>query len=160
MIQSKTYTSHSAQETKEIARAIASELAKIPPIRTGALVVALTGNLGGGKTTFTQGFVEALGITDSVLSPTFVLMNIYPIPDNVEVRSPNVGFQNLVHIDAYRLEDPVQLHAVGWKDIIQSTDNIVLVEWADNVRALLPKDFITISFEWINEHTRKIHVKI
>ncbi|PJE64229.1 MAG: tRNA (adenosine(37)-N6)-threonylcarbamoyltransferase complex ATPase subunit type 1 TsaE [Candidatus Ryanbacteria bacterium CG10_big_fil_rev_8_21_14_0_10_43_42] len=159
-MESKEFTSHSEDETKAIARSIAKELMNNPLEGAGALVVALTGNLGGGKTTFTQGFAEGFGITETVLSPTFILMNTYPIPLYTTTKTQHESFKNLVHIDAYRLDTSMQLHALGWEDIMKSIHNIVLIEWADRARKLLPERYVEIQFEVIHEKTRRILLKI
>ncbi len=86
--------SESLEETKEIARLF---LDSIEPINTGT-VVALKGDLGSGKTTFTQAVGELLGIKENITSPTFVIEKIYPIAYE--------GYKNFIHIDAYRLQRP------------------------------------------------------
>src|SRR5689334_7666432 len=79
----------------------ASFVSSLTPKESGATLVTLTGELGAGKTSFTQGVARALGIEESVTSPTFVLEKVYELADH--------GFKRLVHIDAYRLESGAAL---------------------------------------------------
>src|SRR3989344_8047721 len=108
-----------------------------------ATVFALIGELGAGKTTFVQKFAKACGIRDSIISPTFVILKKY---------------DNLVHIDAYRLKDAGELEKLGIYDLISNPDNVIFIEWADRVISILPDDTITIHFEHINETQRKISI--
>ena len=108
-----------------------------------AVVVALEGELGAGKTTFVQKFAKAIGIKESVLSPTFVILKKYG---------------NLVHIDAYRLKNSKELENLGIHDLIADPSNIIFIEWAEHVKDILPKNHITIKFEHVNETTRKISI--
>lgn len=145
-------TTKSAEETKRAAKLLADEIRK-SDIRNAALVIALRGDLGGGKTTFTQGFAQGLGIKRSVLSPTFVLMQSYAVP-----KKKSVHFQKLVHIDAYRFEKPGEIDVLGWKELVSDNTNIILVEWAGRLGKLLPKARIDIQFEFIDNDTRKIGI--
>jgi tRNA threonylcarbamoyladenosine biosynthesis protein TsaE len=142
------FTTHSAKETQRIARLFARELANAAISAKGALVVALEGDLGGGKTTFAQGFANGLGIRENVLSPTFVILKSY------KLRIP--GYTLFCHIDAYRLKNARELQILGWEDILQDVKAIILVEWADRVRAALPQGCIRIAFEFLNENERRI----
>lgn len=138
----------SAKETKKVAALLADELqrgsANLP------LVVALEGNLGSGKTTFTQGFAHALGVRENVLSPTFVLLKIYPLKKK--------KFKHLLHIDCYRLASPKELLHLGIRDFFKDKDAIILIEWADRVRRIIPRHAIWISFRHISPHTRRISI--
>lgn len=117
---------------------LAKELAR--ELRGGD-VLALSGNLGSGKTTFTQGLARALGIVVNVTSPTFVLMNIY------ELLKPINGIDGLCHIDTYRLESAQELQTIGAEEYIGRPDTLTIIEWPEKVKNLLPKDAIWISFE-------------
>jgi len=141
-------TTQSPKETQNIARLFVKELMRFNLVRNGALVVALEGDLGGGKTTFAQGFAKGLGIREKILSPTFVIMRIFNMRKS--------DFRKFVHIDAYRLKDAKELQTLGWKDILKERHAIVLVEWADRVRRALPEEYIRIQFEFVDEKTRKI----
>lgn len=115
--------------------------------RKGALVVGLVGDLGVGKTTFTQAIARVLGVHENVLSPTFVLMKVYRVKRH---------FKHLVHIDCYRLDSPSDLVHLGFHDIMKDTDAVVLIEWAERVRKILPKETV-----WINlRHGKKQNERI
>ena len=144
-------TTHSAKETQRVAYLLARELLKADLKRAGALVIALEGDLGGGKTTFTQGFARGLGVREKILSPTFVIMKRYKL----QAKSYKLFF----HIDAYRLSGAKELRPLGWRDILKDKEAIVLVEWADRVRRVLPKEYIRFQFEFVDEKTRNITIE-
>jgi len=115
--------------------------------RSRATIVALSGDLGGGKTTFTQEIAKILGITASVTSPTFILENIYTLSGK--------KWERLIHIDAYRLKSADELRALGWDDIAADPKNLIVLEWPERVPELLPEDTVKISFD-INSDMRII----
>lgn len=115
----------SVDETRALGRALG---AVAPP---GA-VVALTGDLGAGKTAFAQGFAAGLGVTGHVQSPTFVVAQDHP-----DGRLP------LVHADLYRVESAAELEQVGLEDRLDGR-TVVLVEWADRFPELLPEDHLAV----------------
>lgn len=129
----------SAKETKEVAESFLWDVKKKPGKRP--LILALEGNLGSGKTVFTQGLARALGIKEKVVSPTFVLLKIYQLP-------PSAGFKHLIHIDCYRLDSPQDLLHLGFKNLLKDKDAILVIEWADRVRKLLPRNVIWIKFKY------------
>lgn len=131
-----TILTRNAKETQKVAAALAGEAAG--SARDSALVLALEGELGSGKTTFAQGFARALGVKDKVLSPTFVLFKNYNIKRK--------GLKYLIHIDCYRLDSPQELSHLGFGDLLKDKDAIILVEWAEKIRRILPRDIIRISF--------------
>jgi tRNA threonylcarbamoyladenosine biosynthesis protein TsaE len=144
------------QETGVVAGRLAKACFGARPER--ALVIGLIGNLGGGKTTFTKSFAIALGIKERVTSPTFVLMKKFKIPATVRqnLKSKILNHKLLVHIDAYRLESPKELELLGWHEMAVNPKNIIVVEWADKVRRLLPKDAIIIKFKHLKGDEREI----
>ena len=112
--------------------------------------IGVIGPNGAGKTTFTQSFAKALGIVETVNSPTFVIQRIYTVTDTV--------FQHLIHIDAYRLESGKELLHLGWKEIAEDPKNLIVIEWPEKVADILPDDMIKLQFEFIDEKTRKIEI--
>ena len=143
-------TTTSARETQKLAALLAREIKNISAPCKGALVIALEGNLGGGKTTFAQGFARGLGITAKVLSPTFVILKSF------KLRAPS--FKRFIHIDAYRIERANEIKVLGWQDLANDPENIILVEWTDRIRKVIPKDAIHIAFEFVDEKTRRIYL--
>ncbi len=145
-------TTTSAKQTQKIASLLAEEVTRAPrSVWDGARVIALTGDLGTGKTTFTQGFAQALGIKENVLSPTFVLMKIYGLRPRIKNKSKRIkntgqGFRHLVHIDCYRITSPKDLLHLGFKELLKDKDAIILIEWADRVKKILPRAALWIKF--------------
>jgi len=138
------HLSKSLEETREIARDF------LHTLETGdaATVVALQGDLGSGKTAFTQAAGRELGINESMQSPTFVIMKVYEVEFG--------GFKKLIHIDAYRLERDEELLHLGWEEIINEPENLVFIEWPENVSSIIPSDAKRINLQFINETTREI----
>lgn len=141
-----SFISHSPKETKDFARDFAKQILSKPPQKKCALVIGLEGELGAGKTSFVQGFAKGLGVKEKVLSPTFVIMRKYKI----------LNTRYLYHIDCYRLHKPTELLRLGFKEIVSNPDNIVLIEWADRIKKILPKGTISISFETTKSYERRI----
>lgn len=125
-------------ELKGIAQLVLAEIAQIEN-RSGAQVVALSGDLGAGKTTFTKELAALIGVTENVASPTFVIERVYPIDLD--------GFKNFIHIDAYRMEKEEDILALGWKELIENKENLIFIEWPEIVSGAIPKDALQINFE-------------
>lgn len=117
----------------------------------GALVVGIYGNLGAGKTTFTQAVARELGVKDIVNSPTFVIEKIY------ETKHPY--FIRLIHIDAYRLEKAAELQTLNFEELVENKNNLILIEWPENVKEILPPDHQRIYCEFVDENSRKFEVQ-
>lgn len=120
------------------------------PQENSATVIGLQGNLGAGKTTFTQHVAHALKIDKQVNSPTFVIQKIYKLDSQ--------KFDKLIHIDAYRLESPQELESLDWKEISSDPKNLILIEWPEQVMEILSPQTKFISFEVVDEETRKIEI--
>ena len=114
----------------------------------GATVIGLVGNLGAGKTTFTQSFLKTLGVTERVSSPTFILMRPY----EVKTKHHKLAY----HLDTYRLDSVKELLALGFKKIIREPGNIVLVEWADRFKKVMPKKTIWIEIKHGKKKTERV----
>ncbi len=150
-----------SNQTKKIGEILAKEILKTS-IREKTLVLGIEGDLGGGKTTFLQGFAKGLGIKEKILSPTFILMKKFQIPStkfqtNSKFKIPK--FKNFYHIDCYRIEKPKEILDLGFKEIIADPHNIVAIEWADRIKSLIPKEAILINCQFINKTKRKITIK-
>ncbi len=149
------YLSRSLEETSKIARnfleTLGVENVENPRHRvSGAVVVALQGELGTGKTAFAQEVGKILGVVENIHSPTFVIEKIYEIDFR--------HFKRLIHIDTYRLEKNSELLHLGWDEIIKEPENLVLIEWPENVAGIIPKDARRISFKFIDDTTREITI--
>ena len=127
------FTSRSVEDTLTIAQNVESE--KFPN-----MVICLEGELGSGKTVFTKGFAAALGIEDTITSPTFNIIKEYLS-----------GELPLYHMDVYRLEETDE--SIGFKDYFNK-GGVTIIEWADIIKDSLPEERLVIKFKTINEDTR------
>jgi len=146
------FLSKNAVQTQKFAKEIADDFFD-KKILGRAMILALEGELGSGKTTFIQGLAKALGVKEKITSPTFVIMRRFNI-------LASKHFNNFYHIDCYRLEKPEELVELDFKRIIERPENLVVIEWADKVKSLIPKDAVWIEFEWAGEEERKIEIKM
>ncbi len=111
--------------------------------------LALEGDLGSGKTTFTQGLARGLGVRAAVTSPTFTLINQYKTADG----------RLLQHVDCYRLRDaPLEMWDVGLADLFVD-DDIVAIEWADRISGLLPDEYLEIGFRYLDDERRELQLR-
>jgi tRNA threonylcarbamoyladenosine biosynthesis protein TsaE len=118
-----------------------------------AKVVALSGELGAGKTTLTKEIARQVGIKDNVISPTYIIMKIYEINSK---SSYCKYFKKLIHIDAYRLDSPRELLKIGWEEIQKDKDNLIIIEWPEKVEGCLNKRAFWIKLEHADDETRSI----
>ena len=113
----------------------------------GGEIVTLSGDLGAGKTTFTQFLAKAFGIKEAVTSPTFTLMNSY------------VGERlKLYHFDMYRIDDIDEIIETGLLEYFGKKDAVCMIEWAENIKQVLPRNIIKIEIEKIDENSRKFTI--
>jgi len=136
-------------QTERLAEDLVKKILKLDNKR--AVVVALVGDLGAGKTTFVQGFAKALGVKEKITSPTFVIQKKFKIQ--------NSKFKILIHIDAYRIDDSQEILDLGWEELLDNSKNIVLIEWAEKIKKILPKNTIWIKFGHISETERQIEIQ-
>lgn len=142
----ETNLTNSLEETQLLAKKLAATL-------KGGETIGLIGDLGAGKTVFVQGLAKGLGIKETVNSPTFVLMKLYAI------HNPRSTIHDLVHIDAYRLNNSEELKNIGLEEYLGRKDRVVVIEWAEKVKDLLPKSSVIIEFkEGQNENQRIITI--
>lgn len=132
----------SAEETQKLGKKLAQKY------QNGG-IFALFGDLGAGKTTLTQGFAQGLGIEGRIISPTFIIMRQYPLLKNKA---------HFYHIDLYRLEKINQLEELGLSEIFQNPQNIILIEWAEKLDHLLPKNAIKINLKQTKDIYRDIEI--
>ncbi len=120
------------RSAEEMRRFAAEYVAALPLCGRAATVLALSGELGAGKTTFAQAAAKALGVEETVNSPTFVIEKIYALNDQQWLR--------LVHIDAYRLKSADELRALGWDELVTDPSNLIVTEWPEHVSDAIPND--------------------
>jgi tRNA threonylcarbamoyl adenosine modification protein YjeE len=137
---------NSLEQTKEVAAELAT---KLSPQADQAVILTLFGDLGAGKTSFTQGLAQALGVEETVASPTFVIEKIYDLP-------AGANFRRLVHIDAYRLDSGDDLEKLDWARTVADPDNLIIIEWPERVAEVLPGHTFKINFKFIDDTSRQI----
>lgn len=142
---------HSPEETERLAKRIVSFLSEQDGVRGTSTIIALQGNLGAGKTVFAKGVAKTLGVEETVTSPTFVLEKIYTLPENAP-------WKHMIHIDAYRLEGEEELTTIGWNSIATDPNNLILIEWPEQVGLGVPERAVWVEFEVLDNTTRKIYV--
>lgn len=138
----KIFNTFSVKETQRLAGEVLADLIKKSP-KNKALILALQGDLGSGKTTFTQGLAKFLKIKGRITSPTFVILK---------------RFKNLYHIDAYRINKPEEILDLGWREIISNPKNIIVIEWPEKIKKFLPKQTYFLNLKFINETQREIKI--
>lgn len=145
----------SSNQTKKLGETLAQEL-------RGGEIICLSGDLGAGKTTFTQGLLKGLKIKGPYTSPTFLIIKNYKkecqnpksqIPNKSQF--PKSKITNVYHIDAYRISADDILN-LGWKDFAGKPDSIVIIEWPERIKKIIPIGAAWISFKWVSEKERKI----
>jgi tRNA threonylcarbamoyladenosine biosynthesis protein TsaE len=115
-------------------------------------LVCLSGDLGSGKTTFSQIIARILGVEEVVTSPTFIIQKTYKTKDLV--------FQSLVHIDVYRFEESKELSVLGFNNLLKQESTLILLEWPEKVAEILPKDINYIYFTFRNDNERLIKYEV
>ena len=139
----KEYLTKSPGETKKLGEALARTLLRNRS-KDRATVVGLRGDLGGGKTTFLQGFIKGLGKKAKILSPTFIIMR-------------RTG--DFYHLDCYRIQGPKDLLALGFKKILADPKNIMAIEWADLVKKIMPRSAVWVNFKFVDKNKRRIMIR-
>lgn len=144
------YITHSAEETRDLGKRLAQEI--VP-----GTLLCLAGDLGAGKTTFTQGFLEGLGAARPYVSPTFVIMKQYDLPRRqAGLAVPTAsGIERIYHADAYRVEEK-DFETLGFAEWREDKKGIVILEWPERVKNLIPPNAINITFTSKSENERII----
>jgi len=120
----------------------------------GGDILCLYGNLGAGKTTLSKGIARGLGIKKEITSPTFTLMNVYPIQNS------KITARNLCHIDTYRLKNENDLLEIGAEDYLGAPDTICIIEWPEKIEGILKnKKVKKIIIEHTEENKREIKIE-
>jgi len=143
----KKIITNTQKETKKLGENIARMVVE----KKAPRIIALEGDLGGGKTTFTRGFAKGLGIKEKILSPTFVLFRKF--------RIPNSEFIYFFHVDCYRVEHPKEIFKLGFNKILHDERHIIVIEWAEKIEKFLPKKFLKIKFKILGNTKREIVIK-
>lgn len=133
----REFITKNSKATQALGRKMAAKIKK-------GEIICLEGDLGSGKTTFTQGLLKGLNVVGPFTSPTFVIMKQYK--------------KNIFHFDAYRVKTK-DILSLGWKELVAEKNNIIIIEWADRIRKIVPRGSLWIKFEWLDENKRKITFK-
>lgn len=136
-----TFLTNNFKQTQKLGEMLAGEL-------RGGEIICLTGELGSGKTTFAQGVLCGLRAKGPYISPTFVVMKQYKVES-----------QNIYHIDAYRVSAKDILD-LGWEEIVSNKNNIVIVEWAERIKSIIPKKAVWIFFKHMDNNQRKMSLSL
>ncbi len=136
------FVSQSPARTEKVARMLGAELRALGKKRGHAFCIALSGELGAGKTLFVKGLARGLGLHSPIQSPTFIIMRRHALAR----RSFSKGgaFKNFWHMDCYRLKKQSELTSLHFREILKDPKNIVAIEWAERIKKLLPKDTLWI----------------
>lgn len=131
-------TTHSVTETQKLGQTLGAGIHQ-------AIIIALTGDLGTGKTAFVQGLAKGLGVSEKyyITSPTFTLVNEYP------------GRRRLFHVDLYRIEHAPELAEIGLEEILRE-DAVIAIEWAEKLQSESLFDHLELHFKMIDDDTRRI----
>ena len=131
----KVFITNNSKATKTLGRNFAKSL------RVGD-IICLYGDLGSGKTTFVQGLAEGIGVKEKIISPTFIIIRAYPS-------------KNFYHIDLYRIEND-HIKGLGLEEILEDPSSITAIEWAQNLKNLMPEKRIDVKFSYTGENKRKV----
>jgi tRNA threonylcarbamoyladenosine biosynthesis protein TsaE len=137
------FITQSPKETERLGEKIGKRISQIR-LKNQAQIIALEGDLGGGKTTFLKGLAKGMGIKEKILSHTFLLIR---------------KFQNFYHIDCYRIKKPSEILKLGFRKIVKDPQNIVAIEWAERIKGILPRKILKIKFKILGKKKREILIK-
>ena len=144
-----TYTANNVEELAVVADTLLRVFKE--EAREGALVVALSGDLGAGKTTLVQTLARALGVSATVQSPTFVIMKSYETTD--------ADFTQLIHMDAYRIDDLAELRPLRFAELLSTPRTLFCIEWAEKIKPALPTKVISITIDIGEAERREVTVE-
>ena len=147
-----TFMERITRSLDEFGRVAADFALRIKPCRSGATVIGLCGELGAGKTAFVQAAARALGVTETLTSPTFLIFKKYQLPVT------SSSYRSLVHADAYRLKNSEELRKLRFNELLADPDNLIFVEWADRVADMLPSHRILLTIAALDDQTRAVTV--
>jgi tRNA threonylcarbamoyladenosine biosynthesis protein TsaE len=155
---------YSEKETFAFAKKFAAGL-------KGGEVIGLVGDLGAGKTIFAKGLAAGLGVKNTINSPTFVLMKVYQChsrhalhpPKNTKQHDSTVlkrksKITKFVHVDAYRIKKADELSAIGLEEYFNRPDTVVVIEWADKIKKILPNNSLNVNITAKEKFTRFINI--
>ncbi len=116
-----------------------------------ATIIALSGDLGAGKTFFVKSVAKYFNIKEEITSPTFVIQKEY------QIRNHHI-YKKMIHIDAYRLDDKSELEYLGWDEIVQNKENLVFIEWPEQVKGINIPNVININIKILEGESREVDI--
>lgn len=158
-MQNLEFITTSSVQTKKLGRAFAEEF-------RGGEIICLSGDLGAGKTTFTQGLLKGLKIKGPYTSPTFAILKHYHVANNMKHVTKNSKdllhatcyiLHDVYHIDAYRINSN-DLLELGFKDFAGKEKTVTIIEWPEKVKKIIPTGAVWINFQWLSNKQRKITI--
>lgn len=154
MSEDKTWEINNINDLDKVAETILELSKKGSEIHDHATVIALHGDLGSGKTTFTKHLAKLIGIQETITSPTFVIQKNFDVP--TEYGEDADPFKKMIHIDTYRIDLQDELVKLGWEEIVSYRENLIVVEWPENITDILPENTINLHFKFIDETSREL----
>ena len=139
------------KETKKVAEMFGREILTLKISK--AVAIGLEGDLGAGKTTFAKGFAKGLGIKEEMKSPTFILMRVFRIP---RIKNQESRIRHFLHFDAYRIDSAREFASLGFEDFLKDAENILLIEWSDKIKKILPENYFLFRFKHLGKNNRLI----
>lgn len=136
----------SLENMSDVARIILERV-----VQEKAHVIALSGQLGSGKTTLVSELAKHIGVAESIISPTFIIYRVYDIDWN--------GFSRFVHIDAYRLEGERDARVIRLHELFDDTTALVCIEWPEQIGNVLPKNALQVTLTYVHEGARSIEIQ-
>jgi len=147
-----TFTAENPAATARIGQALGEELRFFSGPHAGAFCIALSGELGAGKTFFTKALAKGLGVRSRIQSPTFVLMKRYPLKGG--------RWTDFWHMDCYRIKDDAELGPIGFFDVIADPNVIIAIEWPELIAKHIPKNSLKVQFAHVSEKTRTLSLSL
>jgi tRNA threonylcarbamoyladenosine biosynthesis protein TsaE len=152
----KTVHTQDFRETQKLGQKLAEKL-------VSGQIICLSGELGSGKTTFAQGILKGLKVAGPYTSPTFVIIKHYHKTWNIKqgtgenklLHASYSMLHDIYHIDAYRVDEKDILN-LGWEEIIAQPDNLIIIEWAERIKKIIPQTAKWINFSWEGEKKRRV----
>lgn len=147
-MKSRTILSKKLRDTRELAKILLGGWLEANKKKNSNWLICLSGELGSGKTAFAKSLARELGVSRIVSSPTFVIMKRYEPGRNKKY--------TLYHFDCYRISDAREVLDLGFEEILHGENNIIIIEWPENIEGILPKKRLNLRFEVVDESVRRI----
>lgn len=145
MAKTEEFITTNITDFEEASRNILRSILEISP-KNKATLITLSGDLGAGKTTMAQFFGKELGIKTEITSPTFVIQKRYELDETKQ-------YINVFHMDLYRLQNFSEIEKLGWREIRNNQDNIIFIEWAENIKEVAEDFDVQIKIEFLKDHS-------